>query len=484
MSAARTPASRSSSSSRAKPRSKSRTSVRTSKSMSASRSRAGTESKAPTARPASRPVPQRSTPPPIDVSALVSHVSRGSRAASASVTGGHALAGVHGVVVCPPADGFGGRDGVLPPGVAAQLGLFMGMRPLRAVTQAELDAEHARARASAAGAGSAAADGSIRAAVDQYGQLYAQAATRLSTVRRDVDPDTEACGSDDTGSDTGSDTDSDTGSDTASDTGSDTASDDGRPAESGPAAASRVFSGGDGRGRTVDDSGDTLDGFYDELARRPPCSDLLEGAPRRGVRDVRSGFDAAEGGSGDTASNSVNAWASHGPDASAPDGPGRYADELAELRRTCAALAGRLAALGRIPDTDRQSATPDTPATSVTSVKSAESAPTSSDRPLVVAADVRLDGEPVRLKVGGIARAGGVWECRLEGSVTVAGGVCVLVVVDPAYADRLASRVVPGRIAVLGPSGRVDGVFAGDAFRIMAGPDDPGVLVVWFAVDA
>ena len=449
--------------------------------MSASRSRAGTESKAPTARPASRPIqrppapaqsaPQRPNPPPIDVSALVSRVSRGSRSAS-SATGGHDLAGVHGVVVCPPADGFGGRDGVLPPGVAAQLGLFMGMRPLRAVTQAELDAEHARARAS--GAGSAAADGSIRSIVDQYGQLYAQAATRLSTARRDVDPGAEARGSSGAYGSDGAD----------SDTDADTDSDDVRPEESGPATASGVFSDGDGRGRAVDDAGDTLDGFYDELARRPPCSDLLEGAPRR---STRSGFDDVDGGSGDTASNAVKVGASRGHDTSAQVGPDRYADELDELRRTCAALAGRLAALDRIPDTDRQSATPDTPdtpATSVTPVKSAESAPASSDRPLVVAADVRLDGEPVRLKVGGIAQSGGVWECRLKGSVSVADGVCVLVVVDPSYADSLMERVVPGRIAVLGPSGRVDGVFAGDVFRIMAGPDDPGVLVVRFAVDA
>ena len=386
------------------------------------------------------------------MSSLVSHVSRGSRSAS-SVTGGHALAGVHGVVVCPPADGFGGRDGVLPPGVAAQLGLFMGMRPLRAVTQAELDAEHARARAagggSAGAAGEAAADGSIRATVDQYGQLYAQAAARLSTVRRDVEQGTEARGS------SGA-----CGSDV-------TDSDDVRPEESGTDTASRVFSDGDVGGRAVDDAGDTLDGFYDELARRPPCSDLLEGAPRRGVRDVRRGSESGE-------STAVKAGASRDPDASVQAGPDRYADELDELRRTCAALAGRLAALDRSPDTDRQSTTP---------VKSAESSPTSSDHPSVVAADVRLDGEPVRLKVGGIARAGGVWECRLEGSVSTAGGVCVLVVVDPSYADSLMERVVPGRIAVLGPSVRVDGVFAGDAFRIMAGPDDPGVLVVRFAVD-
>ena len=347
----------------------------------------------------------------------------------------------------------------MPPGVAAQLGLFMGMRPLRAVTQAELDAEHARARA--AGAGSAAADGSIRAAVDQYGQLYAQAATRLSTVRRDADPDAEACGPDDA-----------CGSD---DAGSDTDSDGGCTAESGTATESRVFSDGDVRGRAVDDAGDTLDGFYDELARRPPCSDLLEGAPRRGVR---SGFDDVDGGSGDDASGAVKVGASSDSSTAKVQGPDQYADELAELaelRRTCAALAGRLAALDRSPDTDRQSAT---------SVKSAEPAPTSSDRPSAATGDVRLDGEPVRLKVGGIARAGGVWECRLEGSVSVAGGVCVLVVVDSSYADQLAGRVVPGRIAVLGPSVRVDGVFAGDAFRIMAGPDDPGVLVVRFAVDA
>ena len=226
----------------------------------------------------------------------------------------------------------------------------------------------------------------------------------------------------------------------------------------------------------MDDAGDTLDGFYDELARRPPCSDLLEGAPRRGVQH---GFDAAEGVQEADASNAVKAGASRGPAASVPDSTGRYADELAELRRTCAALAGRLEALDRSPSAE--SATPDTPVTPVTA---AAPVPASSGRTSAVTADVRLDGEPVRLKVGGIAQSGGVWECRLEGSVSVAGGVCVLVVVDPSYADLLAGRVVPGRIAVLGPSGRVDGVFAGDAFRIMAGPDDSGVLVVRFAVDA
>lgn len=166
-------------------------------------------------------------------------------------SGGHAASlAAYGVVV-PRADGYGGQDGIIPPGVAAQLGLYRRSTPLRAVSLEEKTALDAARRGSQ----------DTRSLADRYRGFYGDAYRAVHAVHA-VHAPAQAVPSAPAQMPRMTQTVPEAPADVA-----DVA--DAEEPSVRPESAYTMFSGDSGPAGASDGDDDTLDGFYDSLRRNP-----------------------------------------------------------------------------------------------------------------------------------------------------------------------------------------------------------------------
>lgn len=358
--------------------------------------------------------------------------------------------------VCPRANAYGGREGIIPPAVAAVRGLVpKGMRHISVSDTAR--------RANAA------RDSGVGEA-EQYLEYYGQGAAQdepQEPQKPQVRPEPVQAKK------------------------PAKATRAPKPAKASPPSAEGVLRDPDdpgmfsrGAGQSADD--DTLDGFYDSLpsgwlGTGDAGSEVRKGSAARAaraaraattVRAVKVGMDFGAGPS-ETVVSDVPEPAGRPRLSPAPlprtEPPVPSADVYA-LSAAMAKLAEEKAELGH-KVADLQERLRKAQAQLEEAVRSRHVAP----EPEAETVRVALSAEEERLKVGGRG-----WECNVVGRLHLGrGGVsAVLTVSDPAYGSELLASVQPGEVVVLSSSARTSCTYAGHCVKIYGEADSQDFITM------
>ncbi len=365
--------------------------------------------------------------------------------------------------VCPRANAYGGRDGIIPPAVAVQQGLVPAR--LRESTNAEILANYSRD----------AADGRSEAEryMDYYGEKAeererqelalqarqaeqaAQAEQAVRSERTAPQPAVQA---------------------------------QARPAQAYDTTTRPAGAAGETAGRTVGKTPDTaahdgpgvffpapptgseagsLEDFYDALppavsrsatvgvgrgaGRKAPSETPRQAAPQAYRPLFQAQPPAARDAGAEALANALSA--SEAERARLAGEVGRMQAELAGARAEAGRLAARAAELeGRVRELESRPA-PE---------------PERHDE-----VSLTLGAGDERLKVGGDG-----WECNVLGHVEMGGREVALVVPDAQYGAELLARARPGRMAVLSAAGRTDCEYFGCCGRIYGEAGDRDYITV------
>ena len=376
--------------------------------------------------------------------------------------------GIHGFV-CPRANAYGGREGIIPPAVAVVRGLVpKGLHEIRpdavAVTAnaardsgaKEADeymkyygrgAEEQKQAEAAAKAAKA-----VKAAEAPPAEPVAPAAPapRKGRSRRPSPPSPPP------------------------------------PPPSAPPSAEGVARDPDDPGMfsrdpQTPDAGDTLDDFYDSLRGPTPGTGETDLPPRKGA--VKVGVDFGEGPVGAPPPAGPRAYGIN-PEYPAQSGlaavVSQLAEEKAELKRVAESLNYQVGALqAQLRDAQRQlegAAARDQHYARVEQEmreSQARQGPAETVR-------VPLSATEERIKVGGKG-----WECNLVGALHMgrAGQSAVLTVSDPMYGSELLASAVPGDVVVVTSSARTYCTYAGHCVKIYG---DAGsldfIVAMWLGI--
>lgn len=375
--------------------------------------------------------------------------------------------------VCPRADAYGGREGIIPPGVAAVNGLVpKGMRRIAtADTAKSANAAREDGRTEAeryleyyASARVTPPSPPVRRPSSQPDAAPARPEAKAQPVRRPAPrpirpPSVKAAVSI-------------------------------RPARVGgrllPGAGLRVDrvypSESPGKGmfshpEPAVAGDDTLDGFYDGLAGEAP------GTGERDIRELKKGIEAGVDLAAGEAETVVGAVHPGPPRVHEPLGRGsteldawadamsKMAEEKAALRQQVEAYEARVVELERaaadVAERDKHYA-------GIEDELRKASAPAETVR-------VALAVQEERLKIGGQR-----WECKVLGALHVGreGRSAVLTVSDPAYASELLAEIRLGALVVLSGEKRTYCTYNGHCAKIYAEPDSQDFITAfWLSVE-
>lgn len=369
--------------------------------------------------------------------------------------------------VCPRADGYGGREGVIPPGIAAQRGLIpKGMR------EVSNDAVSRRAR-------EASAEG--RPDAERYAEYYARGAQE-NAQRRPVAAPPPAPVTDPVPAPAAQTAWPAQPAARPTRAARPAAKPARKPVKSAAPKAPGVFP----ETENPVDGDDTLDGFYDELRGFGYGTGESEGKPRKRpaeraarpagkrrpdlpdprlprVRGAEPEVDPED--TGDDL-DAVPAPAPEpdypadrqpdpddqqpDPDASILEAVTKIAAERDDARRAYEELRRDYLVLQ-----DRLNRQPKAPK------------PEAHDT-----VRIQLSAAPEKMKVGGRDVLGDVWEVRLLGHLDFSRDrtECVLTVIDPASGSELLAQLVPGEVMLLTKDGRTPCAYAGVCGKIYGDP--------------
>lgn len=362
--------------------------------------------------------------------------------------------------VCPRANAYGGREGIIPPAVAAVRGLVpKGMRRI-AVSDTARRANEARD----SGVGEA----------EQYLEYYGKAAAQAEPKAPPAPPAPSVQAQ------AGKPTKAARPARPAKPAKPAKASKASRPARPGrasPPKAEGVLRDPDDPGMFSRDTGqpdadDTLDGFYDSLAAEDRGTAGQGPGPLTGA--VLAGVDMGDG-QGETVEARWPVRPGPPPPAPLPrteTPPGfstdayavsaamaKLAEERAELGRAVVDLNSQVEALrAQLWDAQRQleSRAPQAEAEAET-------------------VRVALSADEERLKIGGRG-----WECNVVGRLHLGrGGVsAALTVSDPSYGSELLASIQPGEVVVLSSSARTYCTYAGHCVKIYGDADSQDFITM------
>lgn len=236
----------------------------------------------------------------------------------------------------------------------------------------------------------------------------------------------------------------------------------------------------------------TLDGFYEGLRREPPGTVRGSGEAVRGMVSLASdmapgGLQPGEGRAYPAASpaygdqDAAQELPSDPPDSTAA-ALASLVSERDQLRRMANDLSGEVGRLremleGYAARDQHYAAIEQELAAEREARKSAEAAV-----PPLVAETVRvaLSEQEQKLKVGGRG-----WECNIMGALHFGRSdrSLVLTVSDPGYASDLFAEIQPGEVAVLSAVGRTSCMYSGRCAKIYGDAGSPDfIAVLWLDV--
>lgn len=393
--------------------------------------------------------------------------------------------------VCPRADAYGGRDGVIPPGLAAERGLVpKGMRRID-------PSETART------ANAAAEDGKTEE--ERYIEYYGRGAMALEqeAARPSVPPPAPAAPAAPAAPPAGP---------SAARGGRLVPGRSNRPnrpnRSKGPArhnplhAQLRPGVSPEARApastppdkgvlRDPDDpgmfsrepqasgGGDTLDDFYESLGDVPTGTGEPDPQPKKAVfAGVDMGRGRSETVVGRVVQPAPGAPRAYGPLGRVEPGMEAYVNELVRLTAEKAELQRRLESLGgQLAEAQRQL---DDAAARERHYAGLEQEVRLSRTPAETVR-VPLAAEETKLKVGGRH-----WECNIVGALHMGrtGQSAVLTVSDPAYASELLAEIQPGQVVILSESKRTSCTYGGHCAKIYGEPDSPDFIAAfWLTPD-
>ena len=352
--------------------------------------------------------------------------------------------------VCPRADAYGAREGVIPPGVAAIHGLVpKGMRRIAPGDTAK-HANEARDEG--------------RTDVEQYREYYAQGA---EAQRKAAAYDAALAAP---------------------------ASTPRRPVQE-PAFRDPDDNGMFSRYPDPPPDDNTLDGFYEGLRRESPGTAGRPGEAARGMVSVAGdmapgGPQPGEGraypaaspvhGDQDAAQEPLAEPPSDPPDSTAAAFASLVAerDQMRQMANDLSAEVGRLREMleGYAARDQHYANIEQELAAEREARKSAEAAV----QPPAETVRVALSEQEQKLKVGGRG-----WECNIMGALHFGRSdrSLVLTVSDPGYASDLFAEIQPGEVAILSAVGRTSCTYSGRCAKIYGDAGSPDfIAVLWLDV--
>lgn len=374
--------------------------------------------------------------------------------------------------VCPRADAYGGRDGIIPPGVAAVRGLVpMGMRRISKADVART-ADEAR--------------DSGKSEAEQYREYYGRGAKELQVQQVQHVQHVQAK----------------------------TAEQPAQPTQHAPPAqpvppatppppSQRVMRDPDDPGMFSKHTGDsayddTLDGFYDELGRPNAGTTAVAGeavpAVQRSSGRVTSGpakttetpeteetGTTGSGGSGGSAGRAApvpHALRAYGPSESGPMPPDAMSAALASMVAERDRLYATVTSLqAQADDLKHQLAGYEARDAHYANIE--RELRQSRGEPVAETVRVILSAAEERLKVGGRG-----WECNVMGALHYGRGrSLVLTMADPAYASELFTEIQAGEVVVLSSAGRMSCTYSGRCVKIYGDAGSPDfIAMLWLDV--
>lgn len=373
--------------------------------------------------------------------------------------------------VCPRADTYGGRDGIIPPGVAVVRGLVP--RGMRRISKAEVARTADEARDSG------------KSEADQYREYYGRGAKELQVQQVHQEQAQEK-----------------------------TAEQPVQPAQPvqpshrspprltppPPAQPTHVLRDPDDPGMFsgyTGDSGcaDTLDEFYDELSRPNAGTAAVAGEAAQEAQR-RSGMVTSETakkektaetgtsvtfGSGGSAGWDVpvpRASRAYGPSESGPMPPDAMGAALASLVAERDRLYGTATSLQvQVDELKHQLAMYEARDEHYANIE--RELQQSSGETAAETVRVILSVAEERLKVGGRG-----WECNVMGALHYGRGrSLVLTMSDPAYASELFTEIQTGEVVVLSAAGRMSCTYSGRCVKIYGDAGSPDfIAMLWLDV--
>ena len=386
--------------------------------------------------------------------------------------------------VCPRADTYGGRDGIIPPGVAAVRGLVP--RGMRRISKADVARTADEARDSG------------KSEAEQYREYYGRGAKELQgqlvqpvqhmQPAQPVQPVQVK-----------------------------TAEQPSQQAQQAslpvtpppplppppPAPVSQVIRDPDDPGmfsKHTGDSGyaDTLDGFYDELGRSNSGTAAAEGeaapAVQRSAGSVASeptgtagtaetgtpssGGSGGSGGSAGRAAPVPPAPRAYGPSSSGPMPPDAMGAALASMVAERDRLYDTATSLqAQVDELKRQLAGYEARDAHYANIE--RELRQSRGEPEAETVRAILSAPEERLKVGGRG-----WECNVMGALHYGRGrSLILTMADPAYASELFTEIQAGEVVVLSASGRMSCTYSGRCVKIYGDAGSPDfIAMLWLDV--
>jgi len=387
--------------------------------------------------------------------------------------------------VCPRADAYGGRDGIIPPGVAAVRGLVP--KGMRRISKADVARTADEARDSG------------KSEAEQYREYYGRGA-REQQVRAEKAAQ-------------------------AVQTAAPVAAQPSQPSQPPPLpprpaphmpvkaaeappqsppqapAPAPVPAPAPAPERAVardpDDPGmfsrhpegpgdaDTLDGFYDELGRQNAGTAApAREAKREATQETADGTSgtSGQGGSGSSAGRGAPvppASRAYGPSESGPVPPDAMGAALASMVAERDRLAEMASALGRqVDELKYQLAGYEARDEHYANIE--RELHKSRGEPAAETVRTVLSVQEERLKVGGRG-----WECNVMGALHFgrAGRSLVLTMTDPAYASELFTELQIGEVVVLSQAGRTSCTYLGRCAKIYGDAGSPDfIAMLWLDV--
>ena len=235
---------------------------------------------------------------------------------------------------------------------------------------------------------------------------------------------------------------------------------------------------------------DTLDGFYDSLGGPAPGTgeEDIGGENPAFSAGEDTGFGEAEAGAGAPVPRQPRARETD-PDVAGGSTPGEKAalQELASLLGSAQAEAAELRRqLEDYKVRDAHYANIERElAGEIEKLRGQVAGQSGAPSAMQPAETVRvaLAVPEERLKVGGVGRRReDLWECRVMGALHVGRGgtSAVLTLSDAAYASDLLADIRPGRVVILSESKRTSCVYSGHCVKIYGEPDSQDFIAAFF----
>ena len=391
--------------------------------------------------------------------------------------------------VCPRADAYGGRDGIIPPGVAAVRGLVP--RGMRRISKADVARTADEARDSGKSEAEQYREYYGRGAKERQEQQAKQAQQAQAERAAQATQDARAAGPA-----TSQPPPLPPKPRKAVKAVKAAASPRPAPPRRAPAPAPAPAPRQDVL-RDPDDPGmfsrhaggagdaDTLDGFYDELGR----PNAGTGTPAKGAaRGMLQGAEAGTSGPSDPSGPGASAGRAapvppapraYGPSESGPVPPDAMGAALASMVAERDRLAEMASALGRQVDELRHQLA-EYEARDEHYANIERELNKSRGEPMAETVRAILSAPEERLKVGGRG-----WECNVMGALHFgrAGRSLVLTMSDPAYASELFTEIQAGEVVVLSQAGRTSCAYSGRCAKIYGDAGSPDfIAMLWLDV--